>query len=168
MSYSNVSVINMMRVMRTARIDLEAVHRLHGGTLYRGRPEMLVLRLSNGRNIQLFRKGTLQILGRLDDNEAEAMRQEMSRLLPHPITPLQTRNIVASVQLKNPLPRPTMSNAHVFMELELFPAALIRKWHPAHVAVFHNGKVIVTGIQTMTDFYTTLSHLLDFLQNKNT
>ena len=153
--------------MQTHSIDLEGVHRQHGGTLHRGRPEMLVLRLSNGRNIQLFRKGTLQILGRLSNSEAEVMRQDMIRLLPHPISPLQTRNIVASAQLKNPLPLPSFSNADISMEAELFPAALIRKWHPAHVALFHNGKVIITGVKCMTDFHTTLTQLLDFLQNKN-
>ena len=61
---------------------------------------------------------------------------------------------------------PLKSNNNVFYETELFPAALIRKWTPAHVAVFHNGKVIVTGIKTLDSFYDIMYALLQFLPQK--
>lgn len=43
-----------------------------------------------------------------------------------------------------------MSNADVSYESELFPAALFNKWKPAHVAVFYNGNVIITGVTSMS------------------
>ena len=61
---------------------------------------------------------------------------------------------------------PSKSNNNVFYETELFPAALIQKWSPAHVAVFHNGKVIVTGIKTLDAFYDIMYALLQFLPQK--
>ena len=56
------------------------------------------------------------------------------------------------------------SNAHVFYEIELFPAVLIRSWEPAHVALFHNGHVIVTGIKSREEGYHVLHLLLQMLE----
>ena len=73
-----MKVVNMMRTTKADHpLHLEDLHQQHGGKLYRGRPEMLVLRLSNARNIQLFRKGTVQILGYVTDDAAEDMRREL-------------------------------------------------------------------------------------------
>jgi len=140
----NVRVINMMRSMHaTDNLNLESLHHKLGGKLYRGRPEMLLLRMSNGRNVQLFRRGTVQILGHLTQHEAESMRSEL----------LHRLQIIT-----------TNSNANLFYEIELFPAALIRKWYPAHIAVFHNGKVILTGVKTVDACKEIFSHLLSYLQ----
>ena len=46
----------------TMSFDLEGDHHKFAGKLRRGRPEVLLLRMSNGRNVQLFRRGTIQIL----------------------------------------------------------------------------------------------------------
>ena len=147
-------------------LDLEDLHRTLGGKLYSGRPEMLLLCLKNGRNVQLFRRGTVQILGRLTHDEAEEMRLDLlHRLQIVTSIPLVISNIVISAQLnKNPcLRKLAHSNNHIFYEIELFPAALIRKWRPAHVAVFHNGKVIVTGVKSMSECETIFSQLLSYL-----
>ena len=165
-SICEVKIINMMRTMKVdSSIDLEALHARNGGRLHRGRPEMLVLPLSNRRNVQFFRGGTVQILGNIPDDMAEWMRREVLLLLPEKasVTPLQTRNIVVSAQLTKRPSLPLWSSDTVFYETELFPAALIRMWHPAHVAVFHNGKVIVTGLKTLSAFYNVMKSLLDFL-----
>ena len=142
-----------MRSMRAPNIlDLEGLHRKLGGKLFRGRPEMLLLRMSNGRNVQLFRRGTIQILGSLTQNEAEGMRSELLHRLQMPnLSPLVISNMVISAQLqtKQCLHKISQTNGDFFYEVELFPAALIHKWRPAHVAVFHNGKVIITGVKTL-------------------
>ena len=54
-------------------------------------------------------------------------------------------NVVVSVQLQQKLclRKIAISDANLFHEFELLLAALIRKWHPMHIAAFHNGKVIV-------------------------
>ena len=128
---------------------------------------MLLLRMSSDRNVQLFRCGTVQIIGKLSQHDAEAMCHE---LLLHlqintPITPLAILNLVISAQLKMSLclQKIVQSNANHIYEVELFPAALISKWHPAHVAVFHNGKVILTGVKSVTACKEIFSLLLSYL-----
>ena len=165
----NLRITNIMRVMRVATtLNLENLHRQFGGKLFRGRPEMLLLRMSNGRNVQLFRRGTIQILGRLHRQQAESMRREVLQLLQlREASPLVISNIVISAQLmKKKLCLRNMNDVDVFYETELFPAALIQKWHPAHVAVFHNGKVILTGVKTVKKCHEILTSLIQFLDKK--
>ena len=71
-----------------------------------------------------------------------------------------------SAQLKKNLclQKIAQSNANLFYEIELLPAALIRKWHPAHIAVFHNGKVILTGVKTEDAYREIFCYLLSYLQ----
>ena len=163
----SVSVVNMMRTMKaTTRIDLEGLHRELGGKLYRGRPEMLVIPTSVGKNIQMFRNGTIQILGHISQNLANFMCQELKNWTHLQISPMKISNLVMSAQLKKKPCLSTIqhSNAQVFYEIELFPAVLIRIWEPAHVAVFHNGHVIVTGIKSINEGYHVLQLLLEMLK----
>ena len=51
-----------------------------------------------------------------------------------------------------------------FCEIEIFPAALITSWKPAHVALFHSGYVIVTGIKSVQEGHLVLQHVLDMLE----
>ena len=165
----NVKITNVMRVMRVNTVlDIEKLHQQFGGKLFRGRPEMLLLRMSNGRNVQLFRRGTIQILGRLHQREVEMMRREVLQCLQlRTVPPLVITNIVISAQLtKKKLFLRNMNDVNVFYETGLFPAALIHKWHPAHVAVFHNGKVILTGVKTVKKCHEIFTSLIHFLENK--
>lgn len=160
---TTLRIINLMREMKVnQRIALEDVFQLYQdeSKLYQGRPEMLVMKMKvNQQNLQLFRGGKVQILGRIRNQEAESMRHEIiMRLRSVPsmktcqVSPLTISNIVASLQLPSAinLQNISHSNHNVSYEVELFPAALIRKWHPAHVAVFHNGKMIVTGVKSVS------------------
>ena len=72
--------------------------------------------------------------------------------------------MVVSAQLKNPIALPNLSSSDYFYECELFPAALIAKWHPTHIALFHNGKVIVTGIKDERTLYSVFEDLSSFLK----
>ena len=47
-------------------------------------------------------------------------------------------------------------------EPELFPAALISKWHPAHVSV-SNGKGMITGVKSQDEAECILDELPFFL-----
>ncbi len=163
----NVRVVNMMRTMKTTGpIDLEGLHHTCGGKLHRGRPEMLVLPTSVGRNIQLFRNGTIQILGAVAEDAVAIMCRELIHRTHLPLSPMKISNVVMSAQLKKTpnLSIIQCSNAHVFYEIEVFPAVLIRTWEPAHVALFHNGHVIVTGIKSLDEGYHVLRQLLHMLQ----
>ena len=170
------TIINLMRNMNVNHpIALEEVHNAYPDVtkLYRGRPEMLIFKMTNGRNMQLFRGGKVQILGRVPDTEVENMRLELIMKLrsisktPHSqVTPVTVSNLVMSVQLKKTvcLRKINLTNANFFHEIELFPAALIRKWHPVHIAVFHTGKVILTGLKSVEHFYDIMSSLTSFLE----
>lgn len=156
-------IINLMREMKVdQKIILENVYEMYENEskFYRGRPEMLVMKMeTNGRNLQVFRGGKVQILGSLSEEEAESMRREFVQKLRRvkkmencQVSPLTIANMVVSLTLSFPinLRNISHSNHDLSYEVELFPAALIRKWHPVHVATFHNGKVIVTGIKSMS------------------
>ena len=169
-------IINLMREMKVDQvIALEDVFQLYQdeSTLYRGRPEMLVMTMKvNQRNLQLFRGGKIQILGPIPNHEAESMRCEiMARLRSVPkmrmcqVTPLTISNMVVSLQLPSVINFQNIlhSNHDISYEAELFPAALIRKWHPVHVALFHNGKVIVTGVKSVTvlkDIFNSINNFI--------
>ena len=169
-------IINLMREMKTDQIiTLEDVFHLYQeeSVYHRGRPEMLVMRMKiNGRNLQLFRGGKIQILGPIPNNEAESMRCEIAtRLRRVPkmekcqVTQLTITNVVASLQLPYTISLKNIphSNHDMSYEVEIFPAALIRKWHPVHVALFHNGTMIVTGVKDVTVLNDIFDSALKFV-----
>ena len=85
------------------------------------------------------------------------------------VTKMTISNIVISVQLKRKLclNKIPWSDYNIFHETELFPATLIRQWHPVHIALFHNGKVILTGLKSMNEFYNIMNALYAFLDSSH-
>ena len=133
---------------------------------------MVVMRMTNGRNMQMFRGGKVQILGRVSDVEAENMRHEfiaklrqINTMQHFQVTKWTVSNLVMRVQLKKIicLRKIASTNATCFHETELFPAALIRKWHPVHIAVFHTGTIILTGLKSVEHLYDIIPSLNSFL-----
>ena len=171
-----------MRLIKPAekeRLNLDALHLLLGGKLYRGRPQMLLITMNNGRNIQIFQGGSVQILGRISQQQAEGMRAELIQRLTHDdpscqrlcsilkTNPLSIANMVIHTQLDMNvcLKAIVESDCTLFYEIELFPAALIQKWSPAHVAVFHNGKVIITGVKSYDHCNELLTSLEEYFRS---
>lgn len=81
---------------------------------------------------------------------------------------LTVDNLVISTQLSDHV---TFSNIHssghdLCYEPELFPAALISHWLPVHVAIFHNGKVIITGLKSETQINPILQSLIDYVYSR--
>ena len=76
--------------------------------------------------------------------------------------------MVASLQLPSAINLHNIkySNQDVTYEVELFPAALIRKWSPAHVALFHNGKMIVTGVRHVDVLKEIFDYTLSFISEQ--
>lgn len=76
--------------------------------------------------------------------------------------------MVVSVQLKTivNLQRLNFTSFSVFYEAEIFPAALIKKWSPIHIAVFRNGHCILTGVKNFVQVEDVMNDLLIFLRNK--
>jgi TATA-box binding protein (TBP) (component of TFIID and TFIIIB) len=173
------TIINLMRNMKVDRpIPLEEVSHIYPNVtkIYHGRPEMVVMKMTNGRNMQMFRGGTVQILGCVSDMEAENMRLEfivklrrINMMHNSQVTKLTVSNLVISVQLTKAicLQKIASTDADFFHEIELFPAALIRKWHPVHIAVFHTGRVILTGLKSDEHFIDIMNTLTSFLETSH-
>ena len=169
-----VRTVNCMREARLGRrIDLERLHReIPKGKLYRGRPQMLVVPTASGRNLQVFASGVIQIMGNVTHRTSLAMRDELLRHLRrlHPQLPTPTltlKNLVACAQLTNtvPLHRIKQSSANATYEPELFPALLLRRFAPIHVAVFHTGKCVLTGLQSLDQARDIMNVLSLYLEN---
>lgn len=173
------TIINLMRNMKVnCTIPLEELHHLYpeDSKLYRGRPEMLLMTMSNGRNMQAFRGGKVQILGRVSDAEAENMRlnfmtkiRQIETMRHSQVTKMTISNLVISARLKKALrlQKINSSDANFFHEYEIFPATLIRLWRPVHIAAFQNGRVILTGLKSMEHFHEIMYSLTAFLENSN-
>ena len=171
---SEVTVINIMRVGRLdMSIPLEECNRNIPSKLYTGRPEMLLILMSNGRNVQLFRKGTIQILGAITDQEAHDMLSECLQLLRQ-VRKMRTcglltqqltiKNLVLKFHFKTTihLNRIQNSNHKICYDATVFPAAMVTKWSPAYVSLFPDGKVILTGVKTLDAALSILSDLRDY------
>ena len=170
----NGRVINAMRDMALGEeLDLELLHQhLTGSKYHRGRPQMLVVTMKNGRNLQLFRSGKIQILGNVSHLDAHSMCYEILQKIKtfYPnlnLRPLILRNLVVSVQLNNliALHKIRSSSHDLFYESELFPAVLIRKWYPIHISLFHNGNCILTGLTDIEQVSPIVEDLVTFLSN---
>ena len=59
------------------------------------------------------------------------------------------------------------SDVNLFHEIELFPDAHIRRWHPVHIPLFHNGEVILAGLKSVEQFYEVISIFTSFLESSN-
>ena len=171
-----VQVVNCMRELRLGiHIDLDKVYRLFpDAKLYRGRPQMIVVKMSCGRNLQLFPSGCVQIMGNLSESRAESMSYEIVRhlrqLYPHIRMPsLTLKNLVVSARLKTkvPLHRLQLSSSDVSYEPELFPAMLLRRYHPVHIAVFHNGRCIITGLRPVEQGQMIVDDVTAYLKQNN-
>ena len=56
-----------------------------------------------------------------------------------------------------------LCNKDLSYEPELFPAALISKWQPAHITLFPNGRGLITGIKLLSEAEAILDELPTFL-----
>lgn len=171
-----IQTINAMQEMDLGEdIDLEMLQHVIDASIYhRGRPQMLLVKMNNGRKVQLFRRGKMQILGNISPSEARSMFYDIIESLRHFYPHLYPkrlilRNLVVSVQLQKivTLHNIKVSSETLFYECEIFPAALIRKWHPIHVAVFHNGKCIITGLTHMNQVMPIMNELILYLSQQH-
>ena len=83
------------------------------------------------------------------------------------MTEMSVKNMVMSVQLNKDILLHSIpsSNCMIQYESEIFPAALITKWKPVLIAVFHNGKVILTGVKSLLHAQLITGLLIDYLSS---
>ena len=156
------------------RIDLRHLSELVGanGKLHQGRPTMLSCRMMTKR-VQFFPNGTIQILGggvtpfllyHLFLKVYYLLRQCDSTIQPTNLTRWKINNVVFHFDFGRRFKFGQMlCNKDFSYEAELFPAALISKWQPAHVTLFPNGKGMITGVkskQTALDILLQVSNFL--------
>ena len=101
-----------------------------------------------------------------DDEIVRHLRQ----LYPHIRMPsLTLKNVVVSAHLKTnvPLHRVQLSSSDVSYEPELFPAMLLRRYHPIHIAIFHNGRCIITGLRSVEQGQTIVNEVTAYLKRNN-
>ena len=122
----------------------------------------------------MFPSGVVQEMDNLSHSEALSMTCELLQHLQllHPqlrMKPLILRNMVVSAQLTStiPLHRIKTSSADMTFEAELFPAVLIRHFHPVHVAVFHTGRCILTGLKSVEQAQQIVHELILYLKQNN-
>ena len=84
------------------------------------------------------------------------------------ISNMTVDNLVISTQLSEHITFKNIhsSNQNLCYEPELFPAALINQWLPIHVAIFHNGKVIITGLKCETQVNDILDSLINYVHTQ--
>ena len=94
----------------------------------------------------------------------------LQRLYPQVRTrTLILMNLVVSVRLRKaiPLHRLKLSSSTLCYEPELFPAILMRLHHPIHIAVFHTGRCIITGLRSVEQGQRIVNELIEFLCQNN-
>ena len=160
------------------RIDLEEVHTcIPQSTFLKGRPRMVVIKLTNGRNIQIFQNGKIQLLGAISNSVALQMKYELQQKLTPILEKMQilnrqvtisewkVTNLVVSVDIKHRLKLTNVISSSYDMsyEPEIFPALLIKRLKPIHIAAFHSGKLILTGLKSVSQIPFILEQLLPML-----
>lgn len=140
--------------------------------LHRGRPSMLSCRLMKKR-VQFFPNGTVQILGGVAPSLLNLLYAQISQLLHQYDSSLQmtrwkVNNIVFYFVLTQRLQfNHCVCSKDLSYEPELFPAALISKWQPAHITLFSNGKGMITGIKSEDIAQSIVDELPSFLSLMN-
>ena len=137
---------------------------------YSGRPHMTRWQLS-GLTILFFSGGAIQMMGKLATQSlVQRMRKTVLWMLTSKmqmvvdISQPVLKNMVVYCKYMKPFRlRGRPSNAHYFYEAELFPAALIRRWAPAHIALFPSGSLLCTGIKSWYSFQQIIIDLHTFL-----
>ena len=161
---NHARVVNRMVIMHASHpLCLpEILPKLPHARYNRARPCRIYWRYEDRVPIQLFPKGTVQILGgKHDDCLCDEIRDFLMKHLSIFLSPPRLRSCTVSCRLAQRFPSLTAipSNHCVINEYEIFPGTLIqqpvRNRH-YHVCLFPNGTAIVTGVRSLTEAYHQL------------
>lgn len=168
---SHARIVNRMMCMKaSSRLCLQDIlPKLPANARYSpARPCRIYWRFQNRIPVQLFPKGTVQILGRHATPTAcehirEFLTSHLSLSLSTPCLNSCTIScrIAPHLSSLNKLP----SNHLVSNEYELFPGTLIRyssqPHRRVHLCFFSNGTCIVTGVLSRRDAYHHVKHCIE-------
>lgn len=170
--HEHARIVNCMYTMLAdTPLDLERIqYHLPGPTRYsRARPCRVHWRYKDRYTVQLFPKGTIQLLGNTPLAECYSVRRFLIDLLSITLSPPKLCSCTVECTLDPHSLRLVAlpSNQFVSNEREIFPGTLIQ--HPVrkrnfHSCFFTNGKVIVTGVKSLQEAYRELKRCIDQYQ----
>ena len=154
-------------------INLQTLSEVVGknGRLHRGRPTMMSCRLLKKR-VLFFPNGGVQVIGggvtKTLLNHLLRKIDILLRLCSVTAPPCQLQWTVNNIVFQFNLHRRFKfdrykCNKDFSFEPELFPAALISRWIPAHVTLFSNGRGMITGVKERSTAVELLRKLPAFL-----
>ena len=161
-------IVNSMISMNTAEpLSLSTIlPQLPNARYNRARPCRIYWRFEDRIPIQIFPKGTIQVLGRHATLAAcENIRDFFMTHLSLSLSPPCLNSCTVACRLAprlsylNRLP----SNHYVSNEYELFPGTLIRRptqGRRVHICLFSNGTAIVTGVTSLQHAYHQVKYCL--------
>ena len=132
----------------------------------RARPCRIYWRFEDRIPVQIFPKGTIQVLGRYATIAAcENIRDFFMKHLSLSLSPPRLNSCTVSCRLASRLSCLNMlpSNHHVSNEYEIFPGTLIRRpsqHRRIHLCLFPNGTAIVTGVNSLEHAYRQVRYCL--------
>lgn len=163
-------VVNrMMSMTASSRLCLEdIVKKLPTNARYSpARPCRIYWRFEDRIPVQLFPKGTVQVLGRYATfTTCEKIRNFLETHLLLSLSPPCLNSCTVSCRIAPHLACLTKlpSNHHISNDYELFPGTLIRySSQPnrrVHLCFFSNGTCIVTGVLSRRDAYRQVTHCI--------
>lgn len=114
--------------------------------------------------ILFFPNGTIQCVGSCNDEDVNHMHSVLEDLLKTSLPKWDVKTMTVLCEFKHRYDfRNVSSSAHVTYEVEIFPAAQMTIWNPYHVHVFHNGKIVITGIKDMSTVQTIIGDLKNYV-----
>ena len=165
---NHACVVNRMVIMHASEPLhlLEILPKLPNARYNHARPCRIYWRYEKRIPIQLFPKGTVQILGgKHNDLLCEEIRNYLMKHLSIILSPPRLRSCTVSCRLAQRLLCLTdiPSNHYVSNEYEIFPGTLIQqpvRNRNYHVCLFPNGTAIVTGVRFLHEAYHQLQKCL--------
>lgn len=101
--------------------------------------------------ILFFPNGTIQCIGSCEDELTTKVHEYLQNLLNQNLPPWDVRTMTVLCEVNFPCNlRNITSSKEITYEIDLFPAAQMTICSPYHIHVFHNGKVVITGIKDMS------------------
>ena len=128
-----------------------------------------MLRKEKLLTILFFPNGTIQCIGSCDDASTTEVHSILQELLNQhlPEWKVQTMTVLCELNFSYNFKNLT-SSKEVTYEIDLFPAAQMTLCSPYHIHVFHNGKVIITGIKDISCVPNILSDIKRHIRVSNT
>ena len=114
--------------------------------------------------ILFFPNGTIQCVGNSSDEALQDVHSDLSLVLQSVPSSWEVKSMTVLCILKSSCDfRNLHSNKNVTYEIELFPAVQMSFWQSIHVHVFHNGKLVITGIRNLCSIPKIVNEVFTYL-----